>query len=264
MPQKKSSRLCEKPRILLTNDDGAHSEGIRILKRRFSPFADTFIAAPQAEQSGAGHSLTLFTPLRAKKLMENNEHIGYAVDGRPADCVKLALGALIKRKPQLVVSGINPGGNMATNVFYSGTVSAAMEAYMVGIPSMAVSINSIHAPDFTFAADFAVKMVKRLIKAGLPYCFLNVNIPDLPAHKIKGVKVTSQGCSRFVDCYVSRRDPYGRQYFWLGGEMQDFDKIPGSDYAAVKAGYVSVTPLHMNITSRDDFYIAEEAAKDIL
>lgn len=264
MSQKNSALLLKKPRILLTNDDGAHSEGIRILKRKLSPLSETFITAPQSEQSGAGHSLTLFTPLRAKKLAENGEHIGYAVDGRPADCVKLALGALLKRRPQLVVSGINPGGNMATNVFYSGTVSAAMEAYMLGIPALAVSINSFLNPDFTFAADFTVKMVKRLIKAGLPYCLLNVNIPDLPANKIKGVKVTSQGCSRFVDHYVSRRDPYDRQYYWLGGEMQDFDKIPGSDYSAVKAGYVSVTPLHLNLTKRDDFYLAEEAAKDIL
>lgn len=255
--------MPRKPRILLTNDDGAHAPGLKALREALAPVADTFVCAPETEQSGAGHSLTLFTPLRAKKLLERGKHIGYAIDGRPADCVKLALGKLLKHKPDLVISGINPGGNMATNVFYSGTVSAAMEAYMLGIPSLAVSIDTLKNADFEFAADFALKMVKRLVKAGLPYCMLNVNIPPIPRNRIKGVKVTSQGCSRFVDDYVPRRDPYGRQYFWLSGEMVNFDKQPGTDYAALKAGYISVTPLRLDLTSLNDFPIAEEAARGL-
>ncbi len=183
MSQKRTGCLKRRPRILLTNDDGAFSPGIRILKKRLAALADTFICAPQAEQSGAGHSLTLFTPLRAKKLEENGRHFGYAIDGRPADCVKLALGALLKQKPDLVISGINPGGNFATNVFYSGTVSAAMEAYMLGIPALAVSIDSFQSPDFKFAAAFTLKMAQRLLKAGLPHCLLNVNLPNLPPSK---------------------------------------------------------------------------------
>lgn len=246
-------------RILVTNDDGAYSDGIRILRRHLATRARALIVAPTTQQSGGGHSITLYHPLRVKALHENDETIGYAVDGSPADCVKIGICELMKEgAPDVVVSGLNPGGNLGTNLFYSGTVSGAMEALLMGYPAIAVSFDDEENPAYQYGAELTLKLVERMEKLGFPKCLLNVNIPACPPDKIKGLKVTRQGFMRYTENYNKRVDPRGSTYYWLEGERVNMETEPDGDSAAVSQGYVSVTPLFYDLTDKQSFKTASD------
>ena len=237
-------------KILVVNDDGIHSRGIASLAKALSEIAEVFVVAPLTEQSAVGHSITMKIPLRVHRYYKGDEFFGYAVEGTPADCVKMGIRNILKYNPDLVVSGINNGSNAAINLIYSGTVSAAREAAIMNIPSFAVSVDSHNVDDFTYAGKVAKKFAELVTKEGLPKgTLLNINVPDLPESEIKGIKVTRQSMTRWDDSYEERIDPYGRKYYWLQGTMQEEEGEDSSyDYFAVKEGYVSVTPVHFDLT----------------
>jgi 5'-nucleotidase len=206
--------------------------------------------APDAERSAVGHAITTLTPLRVKEFRMGRDLVGYSVNGTPADCVKLGVGAIFKTPPDLVVSGINLGGNTATNIIYSGTVSAATEGRILGIPSIAVSLNTFHDPLWDFAARFARRVAREVLKRGLPpRVLLNVNVPNLPQDEIKGVRITRQGESAFVEDFERREDPRRQPYYWLAGSYKMNDTDQDTDAWALDAGYVSVTPISYDLTA---------------
>jgi 5'-nucleotidase len=211
------------------------------------------VVAPDSERSGVGHGITTLTPLRINRFQREEERPGWAVNGTPADCVKLAVGSIMREgRPDLVLSGINLGPNTGTNVIYSGTVSAATEARMLGIPSLAVSLDTFQDPMWDYAAHMARAIAARVLERGLPpKVLLNVNVPHLPADRIKGVRVTRQGESAYEEDFTMRDDPRGQPYFWLAGSylMQDVD--PDTDAHALGDGYVSVTPISFDLTAHD-------------
>jgi 5'-nucleotidase len=218
------------------------------------------VVAPDAERSAVGHAITTLTPLRIKQFEHAGERIGYAINGTPADCVKIALGSILKdQPPDVVVSGINLGPNTATNVIYSGTVSAATEARILGIPSLAVSLDTFHDPRWDYAARVGRRIATEVLERGLPpKVLLNVNVPHLPAEQIKGIKVTRQGDSAYVEDFTVREDPRGQPYLWLAGSylMQDVD--PATDACALRDGYVSVTPITFDLTAHKLLHEFEE------
>ncbi|WP_153726611.1 5'/3'-nucleotidase SurE [Heliorestis convoluta] len=238
-------------RILLTNDDGIHAPGIHALWNVFDGWADLFVVAPEGERSATGHGITVHEPIRVEKLQFSNPHFhGWAVKGTPADCVKLALEELMQEPPDIVISGINRGPNLATDVLYSGTVSAAMEGMIYGFPSMAVSIASWKDCDYDYAAKVTKEICIKITEKGLtPDTLLNVNIPDLPEEKIQGIKVTKLGNRRYQNIFDKRVDPRGRTYYWMAGEVKDIDYSEGTDIGAIKEGYISVTPIHFDLTN---------------
>ncbi len=206
--------------------------------------------APDAERSAVGHAITTLTPLRAKEFRLGREMIGYAVNGTPADCVKLGVGMLLEQPPDIVVSGINLGPNTATNIIYSGTVSAATEARILGIPSIAVSLGVFVEPLWDVAASFARQVARRVLEKGLPpRVLLNVNVPNLPRDQIKGVRITRQGDSSFVEEFDVREDPRRQPYYWLGGAYKMIDTDEDTDAWAIEHGYVSVTPITFDLTA---------------
>lgn len=205
--------------------------------------------APDAERSAVGHAITTLTPLRVKDFFLDGEKIGHQVNGTPADCVKLAVGALLESPPDLVVSGINLGPNTATNIIYSGTVSAATEARILGIPSIAVSIGAFADPHWATAAEYAVRAARLVLHHGLPdKVLLNVNVPNLPAAEIRGVKVTRQGDSAYEEKFDIRSDPRSVPYYWAAGHYRLSDDDPDTDARALDDGYVSVTPVTFDLT----------------
>jgi len=237
------------PFILLTNDDGINARGLYALWREISALGDVVIVAPDSERSAAGHAITLTEPLRAKKVYRNDGLYGYGVNGTPADSVKVAVKALLDRIPDLVISGINLGPNTGTNVIYSGTVSAATEAAILGIRAIAVSLGTFVDPDYGPAARFARHLGDRVLRGETPpRLLLNVNVPAVPEEEIRGVKVTHQGIARFREVMEERVDLRGRPYYWLGGEMDKPSNDHGSDHTALLENYISVTPLHFNMT----------------
>lgn len=236
-------------KVLLCNDDGIHAPGLDALVKEFKKFAEVSVVAPAREQSAIGHAITMSDPLRAEEYYKNGEFFGWAVSGTPADCIKLALFALLKERPDMVVSGINSGSNTGINIIYSGTVSAATEGRINDIPSIAVSLTSYTSRNFGPAARFAVKLARELDSFDLPKgVFFNVNVPDLPEEEIKGVKITHQGKAVYEEIFHRRTDPKGRVYFWLDGERGAEENDPSIDERAVRAGYVSVTPIHYDLT----------------
>jgi 5'-nucleotidase len=238
-------------KILISNDDGIAAPGIHALVKSLRTVADITVVAPDRQQSAVGHAITMNHPLRAVQFRMDDGFIGYAVDGTPADAVKLGVRFLMKEKPDLVVSGINHGSNTAVNILYSGTVSAATEGTVLGIPSFAISLTTYGEPDFSYAADFAARLAVMVHERGLPSgTLLNVNVPAVPAAAIKGVKVTSQGKSNWDDHFDARRDPANREYFWLTGTMDVTDTDPSADQIAIQDGFVSVTPIHYDLTDR--------------
>lgn len=240
----------KKPLILLTNDDGINARGLFMLQREIASLGETVIVAPDSERSAVGHAITLTEPLRADKIDKNGTFYGYAVNGTPADCVKLAVIALLPRSPDLVVSGINLGPNTGVNVIYSGTVSAATEAAIMELPAMAVSLGTFVDPDYLPAARFARRLARELLRRSLPpRTILNVNVPPIPAGKIKGVKITRQGTAMYKEVLEKRKDPRGRSYYWLGGEFELAQESEDCDSAALQAGYISITPLHYDMTA---------------
>ena len=229
-------------RILITNDDGIFSEGIKLLAEALSELGEVIVVAPDREQSASGHSLTLHHPLRMRKVREN----WYSVDGTPTDCVNLAVLGLLKEDPPvLVVSGINFGLNLGDDVTYSGTVSATFEGSLLGIPSVAFSQEVEEGFSFEAAAAFAQTFVASLLEQPLPKdLLLNVNIPAQP---VRGVRFTRLGHRVYQQTVVEKRDPRGRKYYWIAGTPV-WTKEDGTDHEAVSTGYVSVTPLHLDLT----------------
>ncbi len=236
--------------IVLCNDDGFNANGIRSIYKQLVKFSEVMIVAPETEQSAMGHAITLTQPLKVRKLIENGEFIGYAVNGTPADCVKLATTVLFAQSPEMVISGVNQGGNLGTCAIYSGTVSAATEAAIEGIPAMAVSLNSFDNSDFRFAAEFGAKLAKIVLEKGLPDgVSLNVNIPAVPHSEIKGVSITRQGKSRVIETFDKRVDPRKNTYYWYSGEMHIDEVDEEADCFKVSNNYISITPIHFDLTN---------------
>ncbi len=237
------------PHILVCNDDGIAAPGLFALTQQLKALGDITVVAPDRQQSAIGHAITMNYPLRAVPYQKNDRFFGYAVDGTPADAVKLAVKCLLPRKPDLLLSGINHGSNTAINIIYSGTVSAATEGTILGIPSIAVSLTTYQEADFTYAAKFAARLAHMVWKNGLPRgTLLNVNVPALSEEDIRGVKVTRQGESSWEDTFDVRRDPANREYFWLTGQMNITDSDPETDQVAIREGYISITPIRYQLT----------------
>lgn len=236
--------------ILVTNDDGIDSPGIYALAMELRSLGTVHVIAPDRQQSAVGHALTVSSPLRATPFHREGELFGYAVTGTPADCVKLGISTLLEKKPDILVSGINHGANTSINVLYSGTVSAATEGMMMGVPSVAVSLDSFaYDVDCRPAAKYAAKIVRRMQEITLPAgTLLNVNVPAIAEEEIKGIRVTAQGSGMWHDTYERRRDPMGREYFWLAGTYYPTAGEPGSDDAALHDGYVALTPIRFQLT----------------
>jgi 5'-nucleotidase len=231
-------------RILLTNDDGIHSDGLLKLEQALREIGDVFVVAPAAEMSGASHSLTLSRPLRIRQIDERH----WTVDGTPTDCVTLALHRILKEHelPDVCASGINHGGNLGDDATYSGTVAGALEATILGVPGIAVSLVARENYDFTEAARFALLAVRKILSEGLPEgTLLNMNVPP---GEIKGVKVTRQGIKNARPMITEHIDPRSKPYYWIGEQYFRSDSEDGTDYRAIEDGYVSITPLRSDMT----------------
>ncbi len=238
-------------RILISNDDGIYAPGIKSLAETLATVHDVYVAAPDRERSANSHALTLNKPLRAEEVdIFNNVKGAWHINGTPADCVKIALGALLDHEPDLVVSGINRGQNMGTDVVYSGTVSAAMEGNILGIPSIAVSLASFADKHYDTAAKFILKFIENFDKNSLPLKTLfNVNVPAVPYEELLGVKITRLGIHRYIDVIEKRADLRGKVYYWLGGEPSEKDDEEGTDSDAIKNKFISITPIHYDLTN---------------
>ncbi len=237
--------------ILVTNDDGVHSEGIHVLAAALSRLGRVIVVAPHAEASAIGHALTLRRPLRMEELRERV----YEVDGTPTDCVNVALTQLYPSPPDLVVSGINKGYNLGDDVTYSGTVAGAMEGALLGIPSIAVSLQRTDEYDFGHAAEAAATVAESLLAHGLPgRTFVNINVP---AGVPRGMRVTTQAKRNHVTVVAERLDPRGRPYYWIEEGQNDWEPDERSDYQAVKDGFISVTPLQPDLTAYDALTVLE-------
>jgi 5'-nucleotidase len=231
--------------ILVCNDDGIQSEGLAALEAAIRNLGETYIVAPERERSTMSHALTLHRPLRVHEV----EPRRFSIDGTPTDCVKVALSGLLPVRPDLVVSGINKGPNLGDDIIYSGTVSAAIEGTLLGIPSIAVSLVTFMNFFFAEAAEFSLELARRVMRSGLPNgTLLNVNVPPLRREEIKGWKITRQGKRRYDEKIVERVDPRGRKYYWIGADAMDFDHENGTDCVAIHEGYISVTPLKVDLT----------------
>jgi 5'-nucleotidase len=239
----------KKLKILVSNDDGIDAPGIYALVQELKRIGSVTVVAPDKQQSAVGHAITMNFPLRAKEFKKNGVLFGYAVEGTPADSVKLAVKALLKQKPDLVVSGINHGSNTAISIIYSGTVSAATEGTILGIPSIAISLTTYGPADFRYAAKFARRLVLLVARKGLPDgTLLNVNVPPLPENEIRGIVVTRQGRAVWNDSFDIRRDPANKEYYWLTGALQDSDEGIEFDQTAVRNNYISITPIQYDLT----------------
>ncbi len=241
-------------KILVSNDDGISSPGIYALVQELKKIGDVVVVAPLSEQSAVGHAITMKTPLRLTKYNHHGEFFGYAVDGTPADCVKMGVRNILQENPDIVVSGINHGSNAATAVIYSGTVSAAREAAIMDIPAIAVSVTSHEAKNFGYAAKLAAKFCKLIAENGLKKgTLLNINVPDIPEDEIKGVLITKQGKSKWDDIYERRVDPNGQDYYWLTGLLVNLDNDLSYDQYAVINNYASVSPIHFDLTDNETY-----------
>ncbi|MEW6057000.1 MAG: 5'/3'-nucleotidase SurE [Bdellovibrionota bacterium] len=240
-------------RILLSNDDGVHAWGIEVLHKYLKQLGQVWVVAPLEEKSTTGHSLTIHKPLRVNRLQNGF----YGVSGSPADCVYVAIREVMKGMPDLVVSGINRGGNLGQDIYYSGTVSAAREACILGLPAIAISIDvnykkrkedrEIH---FETAAKSLVKFIKQYSYKNIPkHTLLNLNVPDVPLKQIRGFAAVRQGFRYYSGDVIRRIDHRGRPYFWIGGQYKGFHNQPGTDCRVVSDKYVSVTPLKLDCTN---------------
>ena len=236
-------------RLLITNDDGIHAQGIFHLKNALEKDHDVTIVAPDTERSAVGHAITLSDPLRVHEVRKEGAFFGYAVNGTPADCVKLAIKCLLKEPPDLVISGINLGPNTAINIIYSGTVSAAAEAVIMGIPGLAVSLASFNVHEYDYACSFTQELVKKIRQFGLrPGTLLNVNVPAVKPEEIRGVVISRQGKGRFEEFFDKRVDPTNRVYYWLAGKRMHLDSDPDVDDVVVTENKVSITPIRYDLT----------------
>jgi 5'-nucleotidase len=235
-------------KILLTNDDGIQSPGLWALYHALSPEYEVVVVAPERERSAVGHGITLHKPLRAFE-MEVGGHRGWAVAGTPADCVKLSVVELLDTPPHLVISGINPGANVGVNLNYSGTVAAAKEAAIYGLPAIAISVQSARNPCFDEAARFVAHLAARVLDQGLPAgVFLNVNFPNLSCRKVAGIKIARQGCELYDEFFEKRRDPRNRIYYWHGYESLPQRNGNDVDAAALAAENIVITPVRCDMT----------------
>jgi 5'-nucleotidase len=244
--------MTHKPLILITNDDGIHAPGIVALVKVAKKFGEVFVVAPDQPQSGMGHAITINSTIRVEKIKAHDGAEAWSCSGTPVDCVKMAVNKLLPRKPVLCLSGINHGANHSINIIYSGTMSAAMEGAIEGIPSIGFSLlnYSINA-DFSAAEYYCEKIIASALKEGLPegVC-LNVNIPKLHIDEIKGVKVCRQAKGTWVEELDERTDPSGRKYYWLTGYFQNFEtKAKDTDVWALDNGFVSVVPSQFDLTA---------------
>ena len=243
--------------ILVSNDDGIRSEGVQALARAVEPLGQVYVVAPDREQSAVSHSLTLHRPLRVEEVAERQ----FAVDGTPTDCVNLAISGILPARPGLVLSGINKGANMGDDITYSGTVSAAIEGTLLGVPSLAISLVARDDFDFTAAAEFAARLAAQVLRHALPpNTLLNVNVPALPRAAMRGYRITRQGKRRYGEALVEKVDPRGKKYYWIGGDELDFVDEPGTDFAAVQDGAVSITPIHLDLTHYPSFEALRQLA----
>ncbi len=236
--------------ILVTNDDGVYSPGIQILAKRLRELDTVAIVAPDRERSAAGHSMTLHRPL----LIEEIKEFMYSVNGTPTDCVNIAVKGLLKETPRLVVSGINKGPNLGDDVTYSGTVAGAIEGILLGIPSFAISLTAREDFLFAEAAEVAVRTAGQVLEQGLPAgTLLNINVPNLPISEMEGTRITRLGKRIYHQMTVERVDPRGKKYYWIGGGEPDWEREEGTDLDAVDRKYVSITPLHLDMTDYSSF-----------
>lgn len=245
-------RILNAMNILLTNDDGIYSDGIYALWFALKKISNVTVVAPDSERSSVGHGITLRHPLWQKKVSRNGKPFGTALSGLPADCVKFGVSVILKNKPDLVVSGINCGPNEGASVHYSGTVAGAREGALMGIPSIAVSYNSFSKSDYAYAANVTAKLCRSVIKNGIPQgTFLNVNVPALKPSQIKGVRFTRQGLEPILGKFTRREDPNLREYYWLAGDLPPVKNDDGTDTWALHHGYVTVTPVHCDLTNEE-------------
>jgi 5'-nucleotidase len=236
-------------KILLTNDDGIYAPGILALYNTLKSMAEVWIVAPEKEQSAVGHAITISDPLRVREAERDGVFLGHAVDGTPADCVKIGVSRIVPQKPDLVISGINLGLNAGDCVIYSGIVSAATEGTIMGIPSIAVSLDTFTNPDFSTAARFTAHLANILHQKGIPMgVLLNVNVPAVESSQIQGVAVTRQGRFTFRDRFERREDPRGRTYYWLEYEELTVEENEDTDISAVRRNKISITPLQHDLT----------------
>lgn len=241
--------------LLLTNDDGILAPGLHALKKAFEAEKNinVVVVAPETEKSASSHSLTLHKPIRLHEVSLNGIFYGYSCNGTPTDCVLLSVKSLLKKKPDFVISGINRGGNLGGDVTYSGTVSAAMEAAILGIPSFAISVVGWKVKTFDAAAAFAKKLVHVVLKKGaMPaFTFLNVNVPNVTEKEIRGMEFTQQAKQFYQGELHPRKDLRGKTYYWIGGKTNAEAPKRGTDYAAVRRRMISVTPLHLDLTHHE-------------
>ncbi len=238
----------DKPLILVTNDDGVHAPGIKALFAAMQKIGNPVMVAPMQDNSAVSHSLTMTRPLRIKQMSENV----FTLDGTPADCVILGIEKVLPKKPVLLVSGINNGGNLCEDISYSGTVSAAIEGTMMGVPSLAFSMPGESPYHFDTASEIAQKLALKVMKRGLPKdTLLNINVPNLPSAKGLPTVFTRQGKRVYADVVKETTDPWGREHFWIGGGTPSWDKRDGTDSATVMADCISITPIHLDLTNYD-------------
>ncbi len=242
-------------RILISNDDGIEAKGIQALREsleKLTVVKEIYVSAPDQEKSAVGHGITMHKPLRAKEVRyPNAKSKGWAINGTPADCVKLGLEELVPYPPDLVVSGINRGSNLGTDVLYSGTVSAAVEGVINGFPSLAISHTSFSVTDFTAAADFAAKLITFLKgKTWKRGTLLNVNVP--PGDPL-GVKVTRLGYRKYINAFDKRTDPRGHDYYWMSGEPLELEEqLADTDVNTCNKGYIAITPINIDLTNYEE------------
>ncbi len=248
-------------KILLTNDDGINAGGIRALVKELSALGELYVVAPDQERSGTGHSITVFEPIITQRKEMDGVKAAWTVRGTPVDCVKLAVGKLLPEKVDLVVSGINHGPNLGTDVLYSGTVSAAAEGVIMGVPSIAVSLNSYkYDMEFDFPARFTRNFIKTVMRHGIDRkTIVNINIPPLPPKEIKGIRITRLGVRNYDNLFEERQDPRGNTYYWLGGGVRKEEQEKDSDVLALEEKYISITPLHLDLTD----YVLIQEYKDV-
>jgi 5'-nucleotidase len=232
--------------ILLTNDDGIQAAALQQLRGALAPLGRVVIVAPDRDQSATSHALTLHRPFR---IQQHGPDV-YSVDGTPTDCVVTAFYGLLDERPDLVISGVNLGPNMGEDMFYSGTVAAAIEGSLQGTPAIAASLVTKEPADFAEPARFIARLAARLLEKGLPRRhLLNVNIPGGPWVEVRGVRITRLGSRIYHDTLVKKVDPRGRDYYWIGGEDPEWESIAGTDFHAVHHGWISVTPLRLDLTA---------------
>lgn len=248
--------------IMLTNDDGVHAPGLKMLFQQSLDLGKTVIVAPEHDNSAASHSLTMSRPLRVREIAENI----YTINGTPTDCVTIGIGKILPQRPDLVISGINPGPNIGDDVSYSGTVSAAIESTMLGIPSIAVSLAAESEPlHYGTAAAFVVRLAKIILEKGLPKdTLLNVNVPNTASEGIEGVAFTRRGRRLYDDAIKETFDPWGRKHYWIGGGTPSFDAGEDTDSAAISVNKISITPMHLDPTNYEALTHLQNKWADLL